>query len=80
MSKSPPKDLARTFKTRWSGIFKKAAELHDIDERVRISIIVEKDGVTPIVFSTEEAGHEWPPHIEQYVYLLMKSLRASTNR
>ncbi|KAI0569250.1 hypothetical protein Ptr902_06084 [Pyrenophora tritici-repentis] len=67
MPRAPPQNLSRSFNTRYTGIFRKAAELHQIDDRVRISIIVEKPGVTPLVFSTEERGHNWPPFVQDYV-------------
>ncbi|KAF1840099.1 uncharacterized protein K460DRAFT_410710 [Cucurbitaria berberidis CBS 394.84] len=67
MPKALPQDITRSFNTRYSGIFKKSAELHAIDRRVRISIIIEKPGTTPFVFSTEESGHSWPPHLQDYV-------------
>jgi hypothetical protein len=54
MPKSPPRNLLRSFNTHYTGIFKKAAELYKIDESVRISVIVEKRGATPLVFTTEE--------------------------
>jgi hypothetical protein len=54
MPKSPPRNLLRSFNTRYTGIFKKAAELYKIDESVRISVIVEKRGAAPLVFTTEE--------------------------
>jgi hypothetical protein len=69
MPRAPPQNLSRSFNTRCTGIFKKAAELHQIDDRVRISIIVEKPGVAPLVFTTEERGLNWPPFMEDYVRL-----------
>jgi hypothetical protein len=54
MPKSPPWNLLRSFNTRYTSIFKKAAELYKIDESVRISVIVEKMGATSLVFTTEE--------------------------
>jgi hypothetical protein len=68
MPKAPPQNLLRSFNTRYTGIFKKAAELHGIDETVRISIIVEKPGMTPLVFTTEgENGLAWPPMMQEFV-------------
>jgi hypothetical protein len=67
MPRAPPQNLSRSFNTRCTGIFKKAAELHQIDDRIRISIVVEKPGITPLVFTTEERGQNWPPFVEDYV-------------
>ncbi|KAF2023969.1 hypothetical protein EK21DRAFT_79743 [Setomelanomma holmii] len=67
MPRSPPQNLVRAFKTRYNGIFEKASELHEIDDSVRITVIIEKPGSVPLVFTTEETGMNWPPHMQGYV-------------
>lgn len=67
MPRAPPQNIIRAFKTRYNGIFKKASDLHEIDDSVRITVIVEKPGSVPIVFTTEEDGVNWPPLMHDYV-------------
>ncbi|EMD95299.1 hypothetical protein COCC4DRAFT_178870, partial [Bipolaris maydis ATCC 48331] len=68
MTKSTPQNLMRTFKDRSDGICRKAAKLHAIDSSIRISVIIEKPGQRPVVFSSEEQGFQWPSWMEEYVY------------
>ena len=69
MPKAQPQNPTRTYKTRTTGIFKKASCLHEFDERIRIAIVVEKPGSVPLVFTTEEDGTSWPPLLQEYVSL-----------
>jgi hypothetical protein len=88
MRKSTPQNLARTFKDRSMGMFRKAAQLHAIDGTVRISIVIEKPGQIPLVFSTDEVGFEWPNLTQQYVrtlyivvlYCRLRCLRSTQGR
>ena len=77
MSKSTPQNLTRTFKDRSIGICRKAAQLHAIDSSIRISIIIEKPGQQPFVFSCEEQGFQWPTFMEQYVRSIISSWDAT---
>lgn len=70
MPRSPPANISRSFKTRTDGIFKKASELHDIDGSVRITIVIERPGQRPMIFSTERRA-AWPcDTMEEYVGVL----------
>ncbi|KAF2849417.1 hypothetical protein T440DRAFT_126209 [Plenodomus tracheiphilus IPT5] len=67
MPKAQPQNPSRTFKTRTTGIFKKASYLHEFDESIRIAIFIEKPGSAPLVFTSEEDGISWPPLLQDYV-------------
>lgn len=67
MPKAQPQNPTRTFKTRTTGIFKKASYLHEFDESIRIAIIIEKPGSVPLVFTSEEDNSTWPPLLQDYV-------------
>jgi hypothetical protein len=70
MPRSPPANISRSFKTRTDGIFKKASELHDIDGSIRITIVIERPGQRPMIFSTERRA-AWPcDTMEEYVGVL----------
>ena len=79
MVKPTPQNLTRTFKDRSIGICRKAAQLHSIDNSIRIAIIIEKPGQRPFVFSSEEQGFQWPILMEQYVRSIL-SLLNITNK
>lgn len=68
-----PKDsscsLDRIFQNRVNGIFKKASALHQIDNQARIVIFIEKPGVAPYVFTSDEEGFDWPCGAAEYVSL-----------
>jgi hypothetical protein len=63
--------MFRAFKTRTNGIFKKASELHELDDSVRITVIIEKRGSIPLVFTTEDGPPSWPPLMQDYVSLFL---------
>ncbi|CAI6337036.1 unnamed protein product [Periconia digitata] len=61
-----PRNLTRSFNNRTSGLFRKVTELHQLMEEVRISIVVEKPGSSPLVFSTEESTIDWPAGMQEF--------------
>ncbi|PSN58909.1 hypothetical protein BS50DRAFT_566291 [Corynespora cassiicola Philippines] len=66
MPKDNSRGLSRIFKNRVDGIFKKASALHEINNQARIAIFIEKPGVTPYVFTSDEEGFDWPCGAAEY--------------
>ena len=68
-----PKDNScsrnRIFQNRVNEIFKKASALHQINNQARIVIFIEKPGVAPYVFTSDEEGFDWPCGAAEYVSL-----------
>ncbi|PVH95423.1 hypothetical protein DM02DRAFT_600867 [Periconia macrospinosa] len=62
-----PRNYQRSFQNRTNGLFKKATELHELMHEVRISIVVEKSGSRPLVFSTEESEIDWPRGTHDFI-------------
>lgn len=50
------RDALRSFVTRANGIFRKASDLADKDALVQASIVLERRGQEPLVFTTQEDG------------------------
>lgn len=68
MLRATPRNLRRTFNDRTNSIFKKASELHEIDDKIRITIFVQRSGNTLLVFTTEEHRNSWPEEgLENFV-------------
>jgi len=67
MPKAQPQNPTRTFKTRTTGLFKKASCLHEFDQNIRITIVIEKPGQAPLVFTSDEDNTDWPPLLQDYV-------------
>jgi hypothetical protein len=70
MPKAPPRDPRRAYKTRVDGLCRKISELHGIDPQIRIALFVERPGITPLVFTTDECGLGWPCGAEEFVCVL----------
>jgi hypothetical protein len=74
MPKAQLQNPTRTYKTRTTGIFKKAAFLHEFDESIRIAIVIEKPRSVPLVFTLEEDGISWPLLMREYVSPLLSCM------
>ncbi|KAF2633017.1 hypothetical protein BU25DRAFT_406286 [Macroventuria anomochaeta] len=63
----PPKNLGRSFDTRYNGIFKKSTDFCEMFPDARVLIVIKKPGIQPLVFSSEQHGLGWPSAIEEYI-------------
>ncbi|PSN58685.1 hypothetical protein BS50DRAFT_443899, partial [Corynespora cassiicola Philippines] len=75
MPRPAPRDIQRSYRDRVNSIFKKASELHGIDNGIRIAIFIEKPGNIPRVFTVEEHGLTWPCDAQQFKNQYHPSIR-----
>jgi hypothetical protein len=56
MPRKAPRNVDRSYKDRTSGLFKKGTELHKLDGRTTVHIIIEREGMVPQLFTSGEEG------------------------